>query len=358
MPIVALEPLTNLDDLENSGTYAAVTPLNGPEAGKSYFIDVAGGNFAGVNHVLQIATEVGTNRKATRTKSAGWSTWNVEKESLTANRVYYVRTDGNDANNGLSDSPSGAFQTIAGALQFVARNISHNGYIVTLQLAAGTYVGAIASAYTSYADYGGIIRIVGDVSDASEVTLTPASTFATLGVEDIDMKIVLLGVTVDVNAVYPLYASGGKARMFIGYDPTGIFEDGLAPISMSGTPSTNANQSLFAALVGARMDVTPSVLTTNLSGPIRRFARTASRGTIDFYMDQFTNVQAVTINAVGIATSSYGNINWGPGATTLTGAFTGKRYDATGLSLITGTSDINSTFGATAGTTSGGAQAV
>jgi hypothetical protein len=63
---------------------------------------------------------------------------NVTLERLTANRTYYVRTDGNDNNNGLSNSPSGAFATIIKAIR-QAYQLNWNGYNVTIQVANGTY---------------------------------------------------------------------------------------------------------------------------------------------------------------------------------------------------------------------------
>jgi hypothetical protein len=60
------------------------------------------------------------------------------RERLTANRTYYVRTDGNDGNDGLSNAAGGAFLTLQGALNEVAQ-IDLNGFSVTIQLANGTY---------------------------------------------------------------------------------------------------------------------------------------------------------------------------------------------------------------------------
>lgn len=60
------------------------------------------------------------------------------RERLTTNRIYYVRTDGNDSNDGLSNAAGGAFLTLQGALNRVAQ-IDLNGFSVTIQLANGTY---------------------------------------------------------------------------------------------------------------------------------------------------------------------------------------------------------------------------
>src|SRR5690606_6562686 len=57
---------------------------------------------------------------------------------LTADRTYYVRTDGSDANSGLANTAGGAFLTIQKAIQ-VAAGINNNGFTITIQLANGTY---------------------------------------------------------------------------------------------------------------------------------------------------------------------------------------------------------------------------
>jgi len=59
-------------------------------------------------------------------------------ERLNSNRTYYVRTDGNDNNDGLANTSSRAFKTIQRAID-AAYQINWNGYQVTIQVADGTY---------------------------------------------------------------------------------------------------------------------------------------------------------------------------------------------------------------------------
>jgi hypothetical protein len=60
------------------------------------------------------------------------------QERLTAERTYYVRTDGNDANTGLANNSGGAFLTIGHAME-VARGINLSSYDLTIAVGAGTF---------------------------------------------------------------------------------------------------------------------------------------------------------------------------------------------------------------------------
>ena len=63
------------------------------------------------------------------------------REVLTANRTYYVRTDGNNGNSGLANTSGGAFLTIQRAID-VAAALDLSIYDVTISAGAGTFTGA------------------------------------------------------------------------------------------------------------------------------------------------------------------------------------------------------------------------
>jgi len=89
------------------------------------------------------------------------------REKLTANRTYYVRTDGSDSNNGLADTSGGALLTPQKAFD-VACTIDLNGFTVTISIGSGSFEGITFNK----AWVGGNITIVG----AGAANTTIAST--------------------------------------------------------------------------------------------------------------------------------------------------------------------------------------
>jgi hypothetical protein len=97
------------------------------------------------------------------------------REILTANRTYYVRTDGNDSNDGLTNNAGGAFLTIQKAIDVTAA-LDLSIYDVTIRIQNGTWTVPIVLKSTVGA---GIVTIRGLNDDQSTIiSTTSASAFS------------------------------------------------------------------------------------------------------------------------------------------------------------------------------------
>ena len=104
---------------------------------------------------------------------------------LGANKDYYVRFDGNDANSGLTNSNGGAWLTLQHAIDQVVM-LDFNGFTVTIHIADGTYTGAalISQPWVG----GGQLSIIGNLS-------TPANVlFSVTGADAIGVSCSLPGL--------------------------------------------------------------------------------------------------------------------------------------------------------------------
>ncbi|MBX9773664.1 MAG: hypothetical protein K2Y71_04545 [Xanthobacteraceae bacterium] len=100
------------------------------------------------------------------------------REKLTANRTYYVRTDGSDSNNGLANTSGGAFLTIQKAVDTAAA-LDLGIYNVTISVGAGTFTTPVV--LKSYVGFGPI-TIDGAGLASTTVSTTSAHGFSATNV--------------------------------------------------------------------------------------------------------------------------------------------------------------------------------
>lgn len=93
------------------------------------------------------------------------------REVLTANRTYYVRTDGSDSNDGLANTAGGAFLTIQKAVDVVA-GLDLSTYNVTIQVGNGTYTAPVTLKTLTGA---GLVTIQGDDTTPANVIISTTS---------------------------------------------------------------------------------------------------------------------------------------------------------------------------------------
>jgi len=251
------------------------------------------------------------------------------REVLTANRTYYVRTDGSDSNTGLANTAGGAFATIAKAFSVIG-GLDLSTFVVTVQLGnTGNYAGTtVAGRWVGGA--GSLVVLVGDAAAPGSYVIT-----STLTVSDSCL----------------LFVSGVKFLPSTG--------DGLSVASYASVTIFGACQ--CGAAAGARQIVAAStanigigaVLTINGGAANWILAVGNSTVTSNGFAHVFSGTPAFSTATVQAQTGAIVTVV----NASLSGAATGKRYDATLNSVIyTNGGGINYFPGNVAGTTGTGGQ--
>lgn len=216
------------------------------------------------------------------------------RELLTADRTYYVRTDGSDSNTGLTNTAGGAFLTIQKALDVVETTIDIGGYDVTIQVGDGTYTGAVVIRTMTG---GGTLTIQGNNSTPSNVLISTTSasgitvsgTLTTLTyVKDLKITTTTSGSSIYHNGNGTLECSGlvfgacayiqihtvkstavikltgtntvnGSSVICMAVETGSIYTDG-STLTFSGTPAWS-----YAGLLATRLGVI-AIYSTTISG--------------------------------------------------------------------------------------------
>lgn len=99
------------------------------------------------------------------------------RERLSSARTYYVRTDGSNSNDGLTNASGGAFLTIQKAID-VASTLDNGGYDITIRIVAGTYTGQVI---LKPCVGNGKIIVRGDLANMTSVILSSTSIDLVVG---------------------------------------------------------------------------------------------------------------------------------------------------------------------------------
>lgn len=135
------------------------------------------------------------------------------REMLLAARTYYVRTDGSDSNDGLTDSAGGAFLTIGKAMTVVAA-LDLGGTTVTVQVGAGTYAEAVTLALL----IGGAGTLIGDTTTPSNVVISATSANAIRAITGNRGWTVRGFKLTTTTSGYSLYANNGSSVVYNSID--------------------------------------------------------------------------------------------------------------------------------------------
>jgi hypothetical protein len=136
------------------------------------------------------------------------------RETLTAPRTYYVRTDGNDTNGGQANTAGGAFATLQKAVDTVC-SLDNAGHVVTIQLGAGTHAPVVLRPYVGSA----VPEIVGNAGTPSSVVISGTANNASTGTAVYANNAgvwSLSGVKVASSYASGIYASGRTTLMLSG----------------------------------------------------------------------------------------------------------------------------------------------
>lgn len=254
------------------------------------------------------------------------------RDVLAAARTYFVRTDGNDANDGRADSAGGAFRTIQKAVDKVFGTLDLNGFDVTIQVGPGTYAEAVRAASPQVG--AGAILLRGDPTTPANVTVSSGGE-TSLAVKGSGTRLRVSGIKVTNAGFAGWHAESGGYIESAGRNEMGavgghqIVAEGPSAIHMvhemimsGGCAGShlNASNNGFIYLQGGSWTIigTPAVDT---------FASAAAGGVIYTFANTFTGSlagqrYAARLNGV-IETNSGGNTAYFPGSapgTTASGA--------------------------------------
>ena len=252
----------------------------------------------------------------------------AQRELVTVARNYYVRADGNDANNGLANTAGGAFLTIQKAVDVIADTLDLSAN-VTINIGPGTYAGATLRRVVGK----GSVTITGDTVTPANVTISHTTTcFNANGT----FAYVLTGMKLTNSAGYGVICANAQITIanieFAACVSGHIYVSAPGLLSVASPGYTITGGASYHILVDPNGTLICDGRTVTITGT-----------------PAFPNGFCVCVNGTALIRSN-----------TYSGATTGKRYDVSLNGAINTLSAANPTYfpGSVAGTATTGGQYV
>lgn len=264
------------------------------------------------------------------------------RETLRANRTYYVRTDGNDNNSGLANTSGGAFLTPIGARNAL-RKIDGNGFVVTVKFGSGTYNIAQSVEWSGFVGISSLI-LEGDTTTPTNVNLVGAS-----------------GIS-PVTGLFDL--SGDQNFDVSGFNFQNTQSNGVglralrnAKVITRNNNFASVNRSHIETEYGARLEQIGNMTISGGAGACFIYGRTNS--VVDFLSSGSCTITGTpNFGFAFFGATEHATFRWDSSSFSFSGSATGKRHDVT-LNAIIQTYALGVFLpGNISGTTSSGGQYV
>lgn len=232
--------------------------------------------------------------------------WSTAREVLTANRTYFVRTDGSDSNDGLANTSGGALLTLQAAWNKVAA-LDLSIYTTTIKVADGTYTGGMIM--TAMPVGGSSITIEGN-------TTTPGNVYLDMTTSNF-RALAALPCAMVIKGFKCRFAGASQSAVTITVPGTIT----VASMELVGG-STGFAGAYYAGERGARIIVSTG---QTISGGMSCFVQ-ADGGVIQFFGITVTLTGTPAWSWLGAIANNMGLIM--VSGVTFSGAATGVRYNA------------------------------
>ena len=264
------------------------------------------------------------------------------REKLAADRTYYVRTDGSNANNGLANTAAGAWATLQYAYDYIAGNIDFGGKSVTIKVADGTYTAGliVAGPWTG----GGTLVVEGNVAAKANCSIevaTGSSPFYILATLPGQLGIKGFRLKSTYATSVALVNHSGRGTIV------------LSNLELAGASTTGYSGMIHAGEDGGRIIVASDIAIT---GSAAAFIVAVSGGRIQFYGQTIPLTGTLNFSWAFALSTGLSEITAGGATFNVAGAtVTGTRYSVSNNAIInTGGGGANYFPGSIAGGASAG----